>query len=96
MSDRCKPFFRCIKQSSTLEWGEEQSEDLRELKKYLSTAPIFSAPEQEEDLYLYLAVSNVVVSGVLVREDGGKQMSGPTLWTPIVITLTLKTFFNKT
>ena len=25
MSDRCKPFFQCIKQSATLEWGEEQS-----------------------------------------------------------------------
>lgn len=67
MSDRCKPFFHCIKQSSTLEWGEEQSEALRELKKYLSTAL-----EEEEDLYLYLAVSDVSVSGVLVREDGGK------------------------
>ena len=73
MSDKCKPFFRCIKQSSTLEWGEEQSEALKELKKYLSTAPILSAPAEEEDLYLYLAVSDVAVSGVLIREDGGKQ-----------------------
>ena len=47
MSDKCKPFFRCIKQSSTLEWGEEQSKALRELKKYLSTTPILSAPEEE-------------------------------------------------
>ena len=73
MSDKCKPFFRCIKQSSTLEWGEEQSKALRELKKYLSTAPILSAPAEEEDLYLYLAVSDVAVSGVLIREDGGKK-----------------------
>ena len=32
MSDRCKPFFRFIKQSSTLEWGEEHSEALEGLK----------------------------------------------------------------
>jgi len=56
-----------------LEWGEEQSEALRELKKYLSIAPILSAPNEEEDLFLYLAILYVVVSGVLVREEGGRQ-----------------------
>ena len=52
--------------------GEEQSEALRGLKKYLSTAPILSAPNEEEDLFLYLVVSDVAVSSVLVRE-GGRQ-----------------------
>ncbi len=52
--------------------GEEQSKALRELKKYLSAAPILSAPNEEEDLFLYLAVSNVAVSGILVREDRGR------------------------
>lgn len=68
MSNRCKPFFRCIKQSSTLEWGEEQSEALKGLKRYLSIAPILSAPNEEEDLFLHLAVLNVAGIGVLVRE----------------------------
>ena len=55
-----------------MEWGEEQSEALKGLKKYLSTALILYALNEEEDLFLYLAVSNVAVSGVLVRE-GGRQ-----------------------
>jgi len=73
MSDRCKPFFQCIKQSASLEWGEEQNRAFRELKEYLSTSPVLSAPEDGEELFLYLAVSEVVVSGVLIKEENKKQ-----------------------
>jgi len=62
MSDRCKPFFQCIKQSASLE-----------LKEYLSTSPVFSASEDGEELFLYLAVFEVVVSGVLIKEENKKQ-----------------------
>ena len=44
--DRCKPFFHIIKQSLALEWGEEQSEALKELKSYWKTALILSASEE--------------------------------------------------
>ena len=75
LSDRCKPFFWSIKQSTTLEWGEEQSETFKELKKYLIIALILSAPEKEKDIFLYLVVSEVMVSAILLREEGGKQNS---------------------
>ena len=52
MFDRCKPFFHCIKQSSVLELGEEQSEALKGLKRYLRTAPIILALNEEEDLFV--------------------------------------------
>ena len=39
------------------------------LKSYLSTAPILLAPNEEDDLFLYLAISNVAVSAILVREE---------------------------
>ena len=48
---------------------------MKGLKIYLSIAPILSAPNEEDDLFLYLAVSDVVVSGVLVREVGGRLKS---------------------
>ena len=48
---------------------------MKGLKRYLSTTPILSAPNEEEDLFLYLAISNVAVSGVLVRKDKGRQNS---------------------
>ena len=66
MSDHCKPFFQCIKQSASLEWGIEQSRAFKELKDYLSTTPILSTLEDKEDLFIYLAVSEVVESVVLV------------------------------
>ena len=72
MSDRCKPFFQCIKQYVSLELGEEQSRAFKELKEYLSTAPTLSALEDGEDLFLYLAISEVAVSAVLVREENKK------------------------
>ena len=52
----------------------QQSRVFKELKDYLSTTPILFAPEDEEDLFLYLAISEVAVSAVLVREENKKQM----------------------
>ena len=39
----------------------------------MSTTPILSAPEDGEDLFLYLAVFEVAVSAVLVQEESRKQ-----------------------
>ena len=39
----------------------------------MSTSPILSAPEDGDELFLYLAISKVAVSGVLVREENKKQ-----------------------
>ena len=56
----------------SLKWGEEHSRAFKELKEYLSSAPILAMPEDGEELFLYLAVSKVAVSVVLVREEGKK------------------------
>ena len=39
----------------------------------MSTAPVLSTPKDGEELFLYLAVSEVAVSGVLVKEENKKQ-----------------------
>ena len=57
----------------------------------MSIAPILSAPTEEEDLFLYLAVSDVAVSGVLVREEGGRQ--NPMFYT-INMLLNTETRYN--
>ncbi|XP_028058191.1 uncharacterized protein LOC114262049 [Camellia sinensis] len=49
------------------------SEALEDLKKYLSSPPLLSTPIANEELFLYLAVSDHAVSAVLVREDGKEQ-----------------------
>ena len=72
MSDRCKPFFQSIKQSRSLEWGKELSKAFKELKKYLSSTPIFSAIVEEDELFLYLEILKVAVSAMLMRDDDKK------------------------
>ena len=61
------------KQSTSLEWGEEQSDAFKEVKEYLSSTPILSTPKDEEELFLYFVVSEVEVSAILVTEEGKKQ-----------------------
>ena len=43
------------------------------MKKYLSSPPLLSPSRPGEKLYLYIVVSQVVVSAALVREEEGSQ-----------------------
>ncbi|XP_028121916.1 uncharacterized protein LOC114319111 [Camellia sinensis] len=51
-------------------WDDKCDRALVDLKAYLSSAPILVTPQPGEELYLYLAVSQHVVSAVLVRAEG--------------------------
>ena len=72
MSDRCEPFFKSIKKNTSSLWGPEQEKAFAELKQYLSSPPILSSPLPEEDLFMYLAVSEVAVRAVLFCEENKK------------------------
>ena len=43
------------------------------MKKYLSSPPLLSPSRLGEELYLYIAISQVTVSAALVREEEGSQ-----------------------
>lgn len=43
------------------------------LKEYLSNPPLLSKPVDDENLHLYLAVSDCVVNAALIREDSGEK-----------------------
>lgn len=47
----------------------------QQFKHCLASQPVISKPKTREPLYLYVAVSNVAVSGVLIKEDRGVQNS---------------------
>ncbi|XP_070008589.1 uncharacterized protein [Nicotiana sylvestris] len=51
------------------EWNEECQQALKNLKTYLSNPQLLAKPKAGERLFIYLAVSEVEVSAVLVRED---------------------------
>ena len=46
---------------------EECEAAFQDLKRYLTQAPMLSAPEPGEDLFMYLSVSEHAVSAILLR-----------------------------
>ena len=69
--DNCLPFFRTLRKS--FEWTDECQMAFDNLKVYLSSPPLLSPSKPGEELYLYLAISQAVVSAALVREEDGSQ-----------------------
>ncbi|KAK0599941.1 hypothetical protein LWI29_010026 [Acer saccharum] len=72
-TDRCAPFFKAIKKGKGLEWNKECEAAFQKLKEYLGRAPILSKPVVGETLYLYLSVTEVATSSVLIRMEEGIQ-----------------------
>ena len=71
VTDRCLPFFRTLRRS--FQWTDECQMAFDNLKTYLSSPPLLNPSKPREELYLYLAISQAVVSAVLVREEDGSQ-----------------------
>ena len=70
-TDKCLPFFRTLRKS--FERTDECQMAFDNLKAYLSSPPLLSPSKPEEELYLYLAVSQATVSAALVREEEESQ-----------------------
>ena len=65
-SDKCQPFFQVLKKA--FQWDTKCEEAFSALKTYLSSPPILISPIEGELLTLYLAVSDLSTSVVLVRD----------------------------
>ena len=74
LSERCHLFFTTLRKSKDFEWTPACEEALQELKRYLTSPPLFSKPKDGEPLSIYLPVSDTAVSSVLVRGEDGKQL----------------------
>nr|XP_016482787.1 PREDICTED: uncharacterized protein LOC107803560 [Nicotiana tabacum] len=72
---KCHHFFSLLKKKNNFEWIPECQQALKDLKRYLSSPHLLSKPEEGEQLLIYLAVSEVAVSAVLVREDKGLELA---------------------
>ncbi|CAA0839601.1 Unknown protein, partial [Striga hermonthica] len=72
-TDHCKPFFDAIRKKKPFEWTTECQSAFDNIKEVLSQLPTLQKPLPDELLYLYLGVSDVVVSAVLIRQDGLQQ-----------------------
>ncbi|XP_010496006.1 PREDICTED: uncharacterized protein LOC104773139 [Camelina sativa] len=73
-TDKCLPFYQLLRKGGkNFLWDAKCEEAFAQLKAYLSEPPVLAKPEFGEPLFLYVAVSDSAVSGVLVREERGEQ-----------------------
>lgn len=72
-TNKCLSFYDILRGNTKFEWSEECENAFQQLKHYLATLPVLAKPVEEEPLFLYIAVSAVAVSGVLIREERGEQ-----------------------
>ena len=69
-ANRCHSFYLLLKKWKGFQWDEECERAFQDLKKYLTRAPMLTASEPREDLYMYLSVSEHAISAVLLRDQG--------------------------
>jgi dsDNA-binding SOS-regulon protein len=69
LGEKALPFYALMKKSDDkFKWTEEADTTFAQLKKVLSTSPVLVAPNEKEQLLLYIAATDQVVSTVLVVE----------------------------
>ena len=73
-TDHLKPFFTTLRGANRAEWNEECDREFVAIKQYLTEPPILVSPEASDTLYLYLAASDVAVSGALFKECGDARL----------------------
>ncbi|XP_077219760.1 uncharacterized protein LOC143853950 [Tasmannia lanceolata] len=64
-AQRCMPFFNVVKGLKTVPWTPECQVAFEELKQYLSSPPLLTKPEPEDELLLFLSKPIYYVSKVL-------------------------------
>nr|XP_025616499.1 uncharacterized protein LOC112708784 [Arachis hypogaea] len=67
-------FFQCLKKTTkSFSWDEKCEEAFLSLKHLLSKPPVLQKPKLGDTLYLYLSVTEMTVSSVLVTETNKDQ-----------------------
>ncbi|GJW03531.1 reverse transcriptase domain-containing protein, partial [Tanacetum coccineum] len=64
---------KCTKKSDFL-WTEEAEAAFRQMKEHIAKLPMLTAPEEQEELIVYLTTSKEAVSAVLMTEREARQM----------------------
>ncbi|KAM1548371.1 hypothetical protein COP1_009446 [Malus domestica] len=73
-TDKCALFFKALKGSKKyITWTDECAEAFKNLKDYMSKAPLLSKLEVGDTFIIYLSVSTSALSFVLIRNDGNVE-----------------------
>jgi len=62
------PFFKLLKAQEKFVWSEDADKAFAELKWFLSTPSIMTAPQKDETLLIYITATNKVVSTAIIVE----------------------------
>ena len=73
-ADWCHPFYQLLKKWKGFQWNEECEKVFQDLQEYLVRAPILSALEPDEDLFMYFSMFEHALSAMLLRVQGVQQL----------------------
>ena len=68
LGEKGLPFFKLLKAKEKFMWSEEADKAFAELKRFLTSPLVLTAPNEEEELLLYIAATDRVVSTAVVVE----------------------------
>jgi hypothetical protein len=68
LGEKGLPFFKLLKAKEKFEWSEEVDAAFAELKQFLTSSSVLTAPKKGETLLLYIMSTNQVVSKAIVVE----------------------------
>ncbi|KAM1857009.1 hypothetical protein ACFX14_007168 [Malus domestica] len=72
--DKCALFFKALKGSKKyITWTDKSAEAFKNLKDYMSKAPLLSKLEVDDTFIIYLSISASAVSFVLIQKDGNVE-----------------------
>ncbi|GJS19910.1 reverse transcriptase domain-containing protein [Tanacetum coccineum] len=76
-AEKSLPFFKTLKmctKKSDFHWTEEAESAFKQMKQLIAKLPTLTAPEEKDELIVYLAAAKEAVSAVLMIEREAKQM----------------------
>ncbi|GJZ47109.1 reverse transcriptase domain-containing protein [Tanacetum coccineum] len=76
-TEKSLPFFKTLKKctnKSDFHWTEEAESVFKQMKQLIAKLPMLTAPEEKEELIVYLAATKKAVSAVLMTEKEAKKM----------------------
>ena len=68
LGEKGLPFFKLLKVLEKFSWTEKADAAFTQLKTFLTSPPVLTAPQPNEDLLLYIAATDRVVSTAMVVE----------------------------
>ncbi|GJR05536.1 reverse transcriptase domain-containing protein [Tanacetum coccineum] len=77
LAEKSLPFFKTLKKytkKSDFHWTKEAEDAFKQMKQLIAKIPTLTAPEEKEELIVYLAAAKEAISAVLMTEKEARKM----------------------